>query len=266
MAKERATTPTLAEPAAALTQAPLPLESSAPLPTTFSSADVAASPPTNTAEKPHATAEAPSFDPALANLDPSDDEVVGPPKAIADCESRLHAAGVQFRVAQLPIVQKAGYVCGAEQVVVYLAGPGQIRFYPQPIVTCQLALALAHFEQVAQRTALEALGARLTSLTQGGTYNCRKMARFGLVSEHSYANAIDIRAFGLSDARTLSVEKYFGRPGDTAKSPEARFLRTLAQRLFDEDVFSVVVTRYFDELHRDHIHVDMAHYRTDGSR
>jgi hypothetical protein len=43
-------------------------------------------------------------------------------------------------------------------------------------------------------------------------------------------------------------------------------LATLAQRPSSEDVFSVAVTRFFDELHKDHVHVDMVHYRTDGSR
>lgn len=209
---------------------------------------------------------APQWDPGLANLDPSDDAIVGPPEAIEDCAQRLRAAGVTFRVARLPLRQKRGYVCGAPQVVEYLEGPEHIRYRPRPIVTCQLALGLAHFETVLNRTAIEYLGTKVTSVTHGGTYNCRSMARFRMVSEHSYANAIDIRAFGLSDARTLSVLKHFGRPGDEAESPETRFLRQIGQRAFDENVFSVVVTRYFDEIHRDHIHVDMAHYRTDGSR
>lgn len=206
------------------------------------------------------------WDPGLANLDPSDDETVGPPDAISDCHERLRAAGVTFRDARLPLVKQRGFVCGAPQAVEYLDGPEHIRFRPRPVVTCQLALALAHFEGVIHRTAKEMLGAHVTSVTQGGTYSCRAMARFRLVSEHSYGNAIDLYTFGLSDGRTVSVLKHFGKPSDPAASPEGQFLRTLGQRLFDENVFSVVVTRFFDELHRDHFHVDMAHYRTDGSR
>ncbi|MDD5309028.1 MAG: extensin family protein [Deltaproteobacteria bacterium] len=202
----------------------------------------------------------------LANLNPDDDEVVGPPEVIADCEPRLQAAGVTYRPAHLPIVRKQWFVCGSPQVVEYIEGPEHIRYRTHPLVTCQLALALAHFERVLNRSAKELLGAQVVSVTQGGTYSCRSMARFRMVSEHSYANAIDLYAFGLSDARTLSVLEHFGAPKNAATTPEGRFLRTLAQRLFDENVFSVVVTRFFDELHRDHIHVDMAHYRTDGSR
>jgi hypothetical protein len=103
-------------------------------------------------------------------------------------------------------------------------------------------------------------------IEQGGTYNCRKMARFDLVSEHSYANAIDIRSFRLADGRTVSVERHFGRPGKAPRTKEARFLHALAHRLYDDGVFSVVLTEYFDRLHRDHFHLDLARYRIDGTR
>ena len=53
---------------------------------------------------------------------------------------------------------------------------------------------------------------------------------------------------------------------ETAEDPKTEFLRTLANRLYDEEVFSVVVTPYFDNLHYNHIHVDLARYRVDGSR
>jgi hypothetical protein len=45
-----------------------------------------------------------------------------------------------------------------------------------------------------------------------------------------------------------------------------RFLRRLANRLYDDRLFSVVVTPYFDRAHRNHIHIDLARYRVDGSR
>lgn len=227
---------------------------------------VVAAPPQTQEQTPPSPTPVPAWDPGLANLNPDDDYVIGPPDEIPDCEARLKAAGVTFRVAKLPLKQQHGFVCGSPQVVEYLDGPEHIRFRPRPIVTCQLALGLAHLEHVLNRTATELLGKKVVSVTQGGTYSCRSMARFKAVSEHSYANAIDLYAFGLSDARTAKVVTHFGDPRHDATTPEGRFLRTLAQRLFDEQVFSVVVTRYFDELHRDHIHVDMAHYRTDGSR
>jgi hypothetical protein len=86
------------------------------------------------------------------------------------------------------------------------------------------------------------------------------------VSEHSFANAIDVRSFRLEDGRSVSVERHFGRPGTEPTTPEGRFLRDLAHRLYDEGVFSVVLTEFFDRLHRDHFHLDLARYRIDGTR
>ena len=226
-----------------------------------SNADASASPPAIATAAGDVHSE-----PGSANQDLDDDDVTGPPDVIPDCEARLAAANVQFRPAKLPIVKKGTLTCGAPQVVQYLKGPNGMRIYPPPLVSCTLALALARFEQVLERTAVEMLGSRVVSVSQGGTYSCRSMARFRQISEHSYANAIDFYSFRLADGRTISVLRHFGDPKQEPRAPETRFLRELAHRLFDEKVFSVVVTRFYDDLHRDHIHGDMAHYRVDGSR
>jgi hypothetical protein len=203
---------------------------------------------------------------ATANLDPSDDAVVGPPAALPDCEERLRRSGVKFERATLPMFEKRGAICGAPQAVRYLHGPENIAFLPSPVVTCQLALALARFEGQAQRLAEEHFGKRIRSVKQGGTYNCRSMARFKLASEHSYGNAIDLYEFRLENGKRVNVLRHFGKPEAEPSGAEGRFLRSLGRAAFDEATFSVVVTRFFDELHKDHIHLDMAHYRTDGSR
>lgn len=201
-----------------------------------------------------------------ANLDPADDGVVAPPEALPDCEERLQRSHVQFKPGKLPLVHQHGQVCGAPQAVTYFHGPEGVEFRPPAVTTCQLALGLARFEGILQALALEHLGERVKSVTQGGTYSCRSMARFNLASEHSYGNAIDLYAFTLTSGKVVKVATDFGLPSAEPKTKESRFLRALGQAAYDQGAFSVVVTRFFDELHRDHIHVDMAHYRTDGSR
>lgn len=199
----------------------------------------------------------PPRDPGRANLDPADDALVGPPEAIPDCEARLTAAGVRFRAATLPVKG----TCGAPQVVVYEAGPTEIKWNAAPVTTCALALGLARFERVLQEEAERHLSARVVRIQQGGTYSCRKMARFRMVSEHSFANAIDLHAFELSDRRRLTVKRDFGPLGAEPEAPGSRFLRAVARRAFAEDVFSVVLTPFWDQLHADHFHVDQARYR-----
>lgn len=223
-------------------------------------------PPAPPPAAPAPTAPPPP-EPGRADLDPNNDTVVAPPDPIADCDARLAASGAKTTTAALPLRKaKTGHTCGAPQVVVYRGLPEGARFRPTPLVTCGMALALVRFETVLQEEAERELGSRVTSISQAGTYNCREMARFDLVSEHSYANAIDLESFTLKDGRTVSVERHFGRPGTEPGTPESRFLRSLARRLYDEQVFSVVLTEYFDRLHRDHFHFDLARYRLDGTR
>ena len=156
--------------------------------------------------------------------------------------------------------------CGAEQVVTYLGGPAKIRYASPPLLTCRLALALARFEQLAQEQAAEHLGQRIVRFEHLGTYSCRKMVRFDFVSEHSYANAIDIRALVLDSGRRLTVEKDFGALEAPARTRAAELWRSLARRAYDERLFSTVLTPYWDSLHRDHFHLDLARYRVDGTR
>jgi len=196
----------------------------------------------------------------LADEDPSNDGVVAPPDVIPDCEERLRAASVSFIRAELPVKQRGrhGVQCGAEQVVIYKRGPASVRYNAAPLVSCRMALGLARLEQILVEEAQLAFGKRVVRIDHGGTYNCRTMSRFKLVSEHSYANAIDIRSVTLENGRKLSVLRDFGPVAFDARTPQSQFFRKSANRLFDEAVFSVVITPLFDELHRDHLHLDQA--------
>jgi hypothetical protein len=206
-----------------------------------------------------------------ADLNPDNDRVVALPAPIDDCERRLEQAGIQFTRAKLPTRKertRGGEVlaCGAEQVVTYRRGPGKIRYNVPPLITCRLALALARLEQIMQEEAVRHLGRRVVRVAQMGSYNCRKMVRFDFISEHSYANALDIRALWLDNGQRISVREHFGPLDQPAQTPRARFLRSLAHRAFDEQLFSVVLTPYWDKLHADHFHFDLARYRVDGTR
>jgi hypothetical protein len=227
---------------------------------------------------PPAPAEAPYPRPkperrpgAWANIDPDDDDIVGPPELVEDCEETLKRAGVTFRKAALAVheerFKKNKMTCGAPQVVTYLKGPGGIAYSSPPLLTCAMAAALASFERIAQDEARAALKSTIARIDHLGTYNCREMfAKSGWVSEHSYANAIDIARFVLKDGRTVAVERDFDVGDGAPAKPASRFLRTLSRRAHDEDIFSHVLTPFFDGLHKNHFHLDLARYRTDGTR
>jgi hypothetical protein len=205
-----------------------------------------------------------------ADLDAENDRLVAPPDAVPDCHARLKEAGVEFRAATLPLKQLRDDIptCGAHDAVTVSRGPLGVRLSPPATMTCQLALGMVHLEALVQEFAHKELGEGVRSLNHGGTYNCRKMARFNLVSEHSYGNAIDLYSFTLESGRKITVLRDYGKLDAPAESfsKEARFLRGLASAAFDRNIMSVSLSPYWDTLHKDHFHFDMARYRVDGTR
>jgi hypothetical protein len=129
-----------------------------------------------------------------------------------------------------------------------------------------MALALARFEVLVQEEAARTFGERVVRITQLGTYSCREMAAYrGWVSEHAYANAIDVESFVLQSGKKVSVLRSFER-GEATTTPAGTFLRAVSRRAYDEEVFSNVLTPFFDDLHRNHFHLDLGRYRNDGTR
>jgi hypothetical protein len=194
---------------------------------------------------------------------------VGPPDPLPDCGEQLARAGVRFRPATLPVhlEHRNKMTCGAPQVVVYGRGPGDITYSPQPLLTCSMALALASFEKILQEEAARDFASPVVRIEQLGTYSCREMVGFpGWVSEHSYANAIDLARFVLKNGTVVDVLRDFDKGDGAPQRAAGVMLRAVSRRAFDEDVFSHVLTPFFNAAHRDHFHLDLARYRGDGTR
>ena len=212
---------------------------------------------------------------ATANLDPDDDWIVGPPEVIEQCEAALEQAGVTFTESRIPVHRsKSGtHVCGAEQVVRVAKTPGGIQWgrgRSGPKIACGMGMALIAFETIVLEEAQAHFGKDVVRVEHMGTYNCREMAAYpGWVSEHSYANALDIKAFVLEGGTSISVLDDWTLPtkGRVTKAQRAAasFLREVSRRAYEEEVFSVVLTPAFDRAHRNHFHLDLARYRVDGS-
>jgi len=189
------------------------------------------------------------------------------PAAPEGCFETLRKDGLALSSWPLRATKLAGgVVCEAPGGVSIRRGASGLRFAPPARVSCAFGLRLARFEAVVQEVAKETLGSRVRALKQLGTYNCRRMAAYpDLVSEHSFANAIDVASFTLRDGRTVVVERDWVRADRPARTPAARFLRRLARRLYDEKVFNVVLTPSYDEHHKNHLHLDGAAYTVDGT-
>lgn len=221
------------------------------------------------ADRPEETSTTPaprsSF--AYANVDPLDDDLVKPPDVRPTCEADLAAAAIAYQPDKLtPLVQPdTKIVCGAPQVVAYRESPSKIAWSPSVLTTCTMALAIARFETIVQEEAVRAFDRRVAHIHHLGTFDCRPMLAFpGWVSEHSYANAIDVAEFVLEGGATVSVLDHFAPKAAIAKTKEGGFLRAVARRAYDEEVFSSVLTPFYDKLHANHFHLDLARFRSDG--
>jgi len=199
----------------------------------------------------------------LAAAVPESPHAPAPP---AECQATLRASGMKFSAWPLrPSTMPNGVVCEAPEGIAVRRGP-TLRYQPGARVNCAFAQRLVRFEKIVDEEARAVLHSPVRAIVQLGTYNCRRMAAYpDLVSEHSFANAIDIASFILRNGRRVNVERDWVPAAKPAPTAAAQFLRRLTRRLYDESVFSVVLTPSYDRHHRNHLHLDGAAYTVDGT-
>ncbi|MGK5092727.1 extensin family protein [Deltaproteobacteria bacterium TL4] len=122
------------------------------------------------------------------------------------------------------------------------------------ILTCRMITSLSAFEkEILQPKALEIFKQNIQKIENWGTYNsCRKQRKNKyILSRHAFADAIDIAGFHLADGTYISVEKDWDGPGR-----KSRFLHEVAKEACS--YFSKVLTPEFDNLHKNHFHLDQS--------
>lgn len=137
-------------------------------------------------------------------------------------------------------------------------GAVQLRDIGTPVtnlgaMTCNLGYAFTLWVQSdLQVPAMGEFGSPVVKVETMGTYNCRNVngAATGRLSEHAFANAVDVSAFILQDGRRISV--LGGWNGDER---EGRFLRTVRNSACRR--FNTVLSPDYNSAHRDHLHFDM---------
>jgi len=121
-------------------------------------------------------------------------------------------------------------------------------------MTCPLARQYARWvRSVVQPAARAHLGRAVTRVETFGTYACRSVnSRAGArLSEHAYANAVDVSAFVLANGRRLTVEDDWNGADERAR----RFLRAVHRG--GCATFDIGLGPDSDANHRDHLHFDM---------
>ena len=173
-----------------------------------------------------------------------------PPSAeTLQCHVALAREGVGFRVLA---DREFGGGCSA-------LGSVQLTEIGTPVTNlgamrCPLARAFAQWvREAVQPEAQRRLGSPVRRIESFGTYSCRSVnsqpgAR---LSEHAYANAVDIGAFVLADGRRIAV--LGGWSGEDERVRE--FLRAVHRAGCRR--FSVGLGPDADAYHRDHLHFDL---------
>jgi hypothetical protein len=134
---------------------------------------------------------------------------------------------------------------------------------PEATLVCPMVVTLDRFNaEVIQQAAMARFGQPVTEMKTMGSYSCRTQnnQRGARLSEHGFANAIDISGFRLADGRVITVVKDWKSGSYEAQA----FLRDVHRGACQ--FFSTVIGPGGDMFHYDHIHVDMARHGIKGNR
>lgn len=170
------------------------------------------------------------------------------------CLRELRTLGVTF--SSLPALPGTP-PCGTEQPLRVEALPDGVALRPAATLTCAMARSLAGWSRdVLVPAAREHLDKVPTALRVAGSYVCRRVngAPRAKLSQHAYANAIDIGGVVLEDEATIQVS-YRGHARLPAASAYARFQRDLRAGACKR--FATVIGPGGDAFHGDHFHFDL---------
>lgn len=148
--------------------------------------------------------------------------------------------------------------CGIDRPVrMSAAVNGEIAISPKVTLSCPMVAWLDDWLYRSVIPAAEQIyGQKVVAVVDAGSYNCRGRngAKWGRLSEHSFANAIDVSGFVLADGRRVTVKQDW-RGGTTE---DQLFLRNVMQSACRR--FSTVIGPDGDANHQDHLHLDLARH------
>jgi hypothetical protein len=170
-----------------------------------------------------------------------------------ECLVELKRQDAEFRL-QANFEEKSG--CKVENAV-RLARAGKLNIDNAPLLTCSMATQLIEFERDRlQPIAKRLLGSEIKRLKHIGSYNCRTMRQYkGVLSQHAFANALDVSEFYFEDGQSISVQRDWKTNG-----PKSQFLREISSAACD--TFRVSVSPDGDANHWNHLHLDTGVYRS----
>jgi hypothetical protein len=133
---------------------------------------------------------------------------------------------------------------------------GKTTLSSKPELNCRIATALAQWAEKLNETAEATYDAGVSTILTGNGYQCRRRnnSADGKISEHGFANAIDIIGFKLANGKDVLVERDWGDNSQQA-SAGGLFLRNVHKSACD--FFTTVLGPDANQYHRDHLHFDL---------
>lgn len=170
------------------------------------------------------------------------------------CLKNLERAKISF--ASLPNTQYGGGCQAINAVRVIDLGLPVTNLGP---MTCNLTSAFESWKrEIVRPAARKYLGSDLARIETSGTYSCRRVGGNGNLSQHAFANAIDVLAFVTKDGRKVTV-----LGGWNGSSHESQFLRQIHADACGR--FGTVLGPKYDRQHANHFHLDVAKSRMSGT-
>jgi hypothetical protein len=146
--------------------------------------------------------------------------------------------------------------CGGEDLVrleaIVLPDKRRVSVKPAAILRCPMASAVAEWIRKDIAPLAERLGSALSDLDNFDSFECRGRNRIvgAKLSEHGRANALDVRAFKLTDGTSISL---------TDRTVPRKLRETVLHSACTR--FSTVLGPGSDWYHEDHIHLDLMERR-----
>ena len=176
------------------------------------------------------------------------------------CLQTLMALGVDFTLpATTNFDSVAGVgVCDVFEPIRVSGTINGVDFHPSSFsnapadmyVQCGVALALWETAELAKTRGI-------TDIAHYGTYNCRVIAGTDTLSEHSFANAIDIAGVETSAGARYTVLDHWEDGDTTPETAGGELLFWFAHAMHDRHIWNIILTPEYNAAHDNHFHVDM---------
>lgn len=152
-----------------------------------------------------------------------------------------------------PLVEKQ---CGTQSplsITAVLANGRMVPFSGPATLTCGMATALPHWVAAVDNYVQARDNTRIASVIVGTSYMCRNVnnSANGNLSDHAFADALDVVGFRLDDGRTITVTE--GWPGTEAQG--SRIIRYAHDAACSS--FTTVLGPEANAQHHDHLHLDL---------